>query len=167
MSGSPPARAPRPHPVPTLTRPAPPSPPLCPARPVCPSGQFRWGVNFPGPIAIPLNALTGFSRAPNIRLMTKRVVRIVKHVGSVPCVAACAACGEQFTAPLSALRRVKESRTRKRICKDSSTGTNSNERDSEWPPMVKGPIQVSHAASTEGSGSGSACARPYRKSLVR
>jgi hypothetical protein len=40
--------------------------------------------------------------------MTKRAVLIVKHVGSVPCVAACTACGEQFTAPLSALRRVTD-----------------------------------------------------------
>jgi hypothetical protein len=40
--------------------------------------------------------------------MTKRAVRIVKHVGSVPCIAACTACGKQFTAPLSALRRVSD-----------------------------------------------------------
>ncbi len=29
-------------------------------------------------------------------------------MGPVPCVAACTACGEQFTAPLSALRRVTD-----------------------------------------------------------
>jgi hypothetical protein len=40
--------------------------------------------------------------------MTKRAVRIVKHLGSVPCVAACTACGKQFTAPLNALRRVMD-----------------------------------------------------------
>ena len=40
--------------------------------------------------------------------MTKRAVRIVKHVGSVPCIAACTACGKQFTAPLSTLRRVSD-----------------------------------------------------------
>jgi hypothetical protein len=40
--------------------------------------------------------------------MTKRSVRIVKHLGPVPCVAACTACGKEFTAPLNALRRVME-----------------------------------------------------------
>jgi len=40
--------------------------------------------------------------------MTKRAVRIVKHLGTVPCVAACTACGKQFTAPLSTLRRVTD-----------------------------------------------------------
>jgi hypothetical protein len=40
--------------------------------------------------------------------MTKRAVRIVKHIGPVPCVAACTACGRQFTAPVSALRRVTD-----------------------------------------------------------
>jgi hypothetical protein len=33
----------------------------------------------------------------------KRAVRIVKHIGSVPCVAACTACGQQFQAPVTAL----------------------------------------------------------------
>jgi hypothetical protein len=42
------------------------------------------------------------------KLMTKRAVRIVKHLGSVPCIAACTACGKQFTAPLSTLPRVKD-----------------------------------------------------------
>jgi hypothetical protein len=41
-------------------------------------------------------------------MMTKRAVRIVKLVGSVPCVAACTVCGKQFTAPLSALRRATD-----------------------------------------------------------
>jgi hypothetical protein len=40
--------------------------------------------------------------------MTKRAVRIVKHLGPVPCVAACTACGRQFTAPLSTLARVTD-----------------------------------------------------------
>jgi hypothetical protein len=40
--------------------------------------------------------------------MTKRAVRIVKHLGSVPCIAACTACGKQFTAPLTTLPRVKD-----------------------------------------------------------
>jgi hypothetical protein len=40
--------------------------------------------------------------------MTKRAVRIVKHLGSVPCVAACTACGREFKAPLRALARVKD-----------------------------------------------------------
>jgi hypothetical protein len=53
-------------------------------------------------------ALTGLPGAPNMRLMTKRAVRIVKNLGPVPCVAACTACGQQFTAPLSTLPRVKD-----------------------------------------------------------
>ena len=38
----------------------------------------------------------------------KRAVRIVKHIGPVPCVAACTACGQQFQAPMPALRSVKD-----------------------------------------------------------
>lgn len=40
--------------------------------------------------------------------MAKRAVRIVKHMGMVPCVAACTACGQQFTAPLNTLKRVTD-----------------------------------------------------------
>jgi len=40
--------------------------------------------------------------------MPKRAVRIVKQIGAVPCVAACTACGQQFTAPVSLLRSVKD-----------------------------------------------------------
>jgi hypothetical protein len=40
--------------------------------------------------------------------MPKRAVRIVKLVGSVPCVAACTACGQQFTAPVSVLKRLTD-----------------------------------------------------------
>jgi hypothetical protein len=40
--------------------------------------------------------------------MPKRTVRIVKHIGSVPVVAECTACREQFTAPTNTLRSVKE-----------------------------------------------------------
>jgi len=40
--------------------------------------------------------------------MTERAVRIVKHLGSVPCIAACTACGKQFTASLSMRPRVKD-----------------------------------------------------------
>jgi hypothetical protein len=40
--------------------------------------------------------------------MPKRVVRIVKLLGSVPCIAACTACGKQFTAPMSALKRLTD-----------------------------------------------------------
>ena len=40
--------------------------------------------------------------------MPKRTVRIVKHLGPVPCVAACTACGQQFTAPLGTLKRVTD-----------------------------------------------------------
>jgi len=38
----------------------------------------------------------------------KRAVRIVKHIGSTPCVAACTACGQQFQAPTSFLRSVND-----------------------------------------------------------
>jgi hypothetical protein len=41
-------------------------------------------------------------------LLTERAVRIVKHLRSVPCIAACTACGTQFTAPLSTLSRVED-----------------------------------------------------------
>jgi hypothetical protein len=40
--------------------------------------------------------------------MTKRSVRIIKHLGSVPCVAACTACGREFKIPLRALARVND-----------------------------------------------------------
>ena len=40
--------------------------------------------------------------------MPKRTVRIVKHIGSVPCVAECTACKQQFTAPTGTLRSLKE-----------------------------------------------------------
>jgi len=38
----------------------------------------------------------------------KRAVRIVKHIGAVPCVAACTNCGQQFQAPTSSLRSVTD-----------------------------------------------------------
>jgi len=40
--------------------------------------------------------------------VTKRALRIVKHLGSVPCVAACTSCGKELKAPLSVLPRVKD-----------------------------------------------------------
>jgi hypothetical protein len=40
--------------------------------------------------------------------VTKRALRIVKYLGSVPCVAACTSCGKEFKAPLSVLPRVKD-----------------------------------------------------------
>ena len=42
------------------------------------------------------------------KFMTKRTVKIVKLLGPVPCIAACTACGKQFTAPLSMLQRIKD-----------------------------------------------------------
>jgi hypothetical protein len=42
------------------------------------------------------------------KFMTKRTVKIVKLLGAVPCIAACTACGKQFTAPLSMLQRTKD-----------------------------------------------------------
>lgn len=41
-------------------------------------------------------------------LLYEAAVRIVKHLGPVPCVAACTACGKQFTTPQSTLQRVRE-----------------------------------------------------------
>jgi len=38
----------------------------------------------------------------------KRAVRTVKQVGATPCVAACTSCGQQFQAPTSLLRSVKD-----------------------------------------------------------
>jgi hypothetical protein len=40
--------------------------------------------------------------------MAKRAIRIVKHMGTVPVVAACTACGQEFQAPLSVLSRVTD-----------------------------------------------------------
>ncbi len=69
----------------------------------------RAGV-FPSAEAAHLPVYDRSSGHPSIRreLMTKRAFRKVKQVGSVPCVAACTACGKQFTAPLSTLSRVKD-----------------------------------------------------------
>ena len=49
-------------------------------------------------------------RVPCARLnhMQKRAIRIVKHLGMVPCVAACTVCSKQFQAPLSALQKIAE-----------------------------------------------------------
>jgi hypothetical protein len=38
--------------------------------------------------------------------MPKRAIRIVKHIGATPCVAACTCCGRQFKA--SDIRSLKE-----------------------------------------------------------
>jgi hypothetical protein len=40
--------------------------------------------------------------------MIKRALRIVKHLGQVPCVAVCTCCSQQFEAPMSTLPRVKD-----------------------------------------------------------
>jgi hypothetical protein len=40
--------------------------------------------------------------------MPKRAVRIVKHIGPVPCVAVCTLCNQQFTAPTSTLSKLTE-----------------------------------------------------------
>jgi hypothetical protein len=40
--------------------------------------------------------------------MPKRAIRIIKHIGSTPVVAACVACKEEFKAPVSCIRSVKE-----------------------------------------------------------
>jgi len=33
---------------------------------------------------------------------------MVNYIGSMPCIAACTACGKQFRAPLSSLTRIKD-----------------------------------------------------------
>jgi len=40
--------------------------------------------------------------------MTKRSVKIAKHLGPVPCIPVCTACGKEFMAPMSTLRRVTD-----------------------------------------------------------
>jgi hypothetical protein len=40
--------------------------------------------------------------------MIKRALRIVKHLGQVPCVAVCKSCRQQFKAAMSTLPRVKK-----------------------------------------------------------
>jgi hypothetical protein len=40
--------------------------------------------------------------------MPKRAIRIVKHIGATPCVAACTQCGQQFKAPTSDIRSVTD-----------------------------------------------------------
>jgi hypothetical protein len=40
--------------------------------------------------------------------MSKRALRVVKHLGPVPCIAACTSCGKEFKGPLSTLPRVKD-----------------------------------------------------------
>jgi len=42
-------------------------------------------------------------------VMPKRAIRIVKHIGSTPVIAACVACGQQFQAPTASLNSVKNS----------------------------------------------------------
>jgi hypothetical protein len=39
--------------------------------------------------------------------MAKRALRVVKHLGRIPAVAACTVCGKTFEAPLGALVSVK------------------------------------------------------------
>jgi hypothetical protein len=40
--------------------------------------------------------------------MRKRAIRIVKHIGATPCIAACIQCGQQFNASRSEIRSVKD-----------------------------------------------------------
>jgi hypothetical protein len=40
--------------------------------------------------------------------MPKRAIRIVKHIGSTPVVAACVLCKQEFKVPTYAIRSVKE-----------------------------------------------------------
>jgi hypothetical protein len=40
--------------------------------------------------------------------MTKRILRVTKWLGMTPAVATCAACGQEFKAPMDSLRRTKD-----------------------------------------------------------
>jgi|KBSMisStandDraft_5_1062788.scaffolds.fasta_scaffold00543_24 hypothetical protein len=40
--------------------------------------------------------------------MAKRILRVTKWLGMTPAVAACAACGQEFKAPMDTLRRTKD-----------------------------------------------------------
>jgi hypothetical protein len=40
-------------------------------------------------------------------VMPKRAIRVIKHIGMVPCVAECTVCNKQFVVPLTALKSVK------------------------------------------------------------
>src|SRR5437868_7861363 len=61
-----------------------------------------------GPDCLRIAAVRPGYPVPRRSAMPKRAVRIVKHLGTVPCVAACTACGKQFTVSLSTLKRVKD-----------------------------------------------------------
>ncbi|MGC2196910.1 MAG: hypothetical protein WA628_19705, partial [Terriglobales bacterium] len=82
---------------------------------VCMRSDFNWFVNYEGLTRTKMRVGGSWFRFESMesavfaeRFMTKRAVRIVKHLGPVPCVAACTACGRQFTAPLSTLARVTD-----------------------------------------------------------
>jgi hypothetical protein len=38
--------------------------------------------------------------------MAKRAIRIVKHIGATPCVAACTCCNQEFKASITEIRSV-------------------------------------------------------------
>jgi hypothetical protein len=44
--------------------------------------------------------------------MPKRILRVVKWIGTTPAVGVCAACQRQFTLPVAALKNVVEARSK-------------------------------------------------------
>jgi hypothetical protein len=44
--------------------------------------------------------------------MPKRILRVVKWIGTTPAIGMCSACERQFTLPVGALRNVVEARTK-------------------------------------------------------
>jgi hypothetical protein len=44
--------------------------------------------------------------------MPKRILRVVKWIGTTPAVGMCAACERQFTLPVAALKNVVEARSK-------------------------------------------------------
>jgi hypothetical protein len=58
----------------------------------------------------------------------KRAVRIVKMMGAAPYIAACTSCGQQFHAPFSALRSVRDAKDNLQKQFDAHKCTPSNAR---------------------------------------
>jgi hypothetical protein len=46
------------------------------------------------------------------KLMPKRILRVVKWLGTTPAIGMCAACERQFTLPVAVLRNVVEARAK-------------------------------------------------------
>jgi hypothetical protein len=65
------------------------------------SGIFYW-------LSLIFSGIATEASLCETEIMPKRAIRIVKHIGSTPVVAACVACKQEFKAPTSSIRSVKE-----------------------------------------------------------